>query len=131
MSVNRIILEVHNTLLELRNLHNTVSKPEFSETYDLATDSERSQIHEYIRLIDNYNLTLYLRKLSHTSLETLPIGELRLLAKKYGISYYATIPKSSLLSLLRAKENESRVTVSNDSDALKSGSQTTQVEQAL
>lgn len=100
----RLKEEIHSIVLQSRNIENILSTNRFERLWGDSTEEEKEQAVKYAKALDREKLRKWMQ--DHPSLELTekPLTDLRKIARKMGIKYYAKLTYVELISAIAKQE---------------------------
>jgi hypothetical protein len=102
----RLKEEVHNRVLILRTIENIILRPKFARLWYDSSESEKEEVIKIIEESNRSKLYEWVRKHHSLDLGEKPVKQLRDIAKRSGIKYYAKLTHAQLIAEIIEKETE-------------------------
>lgn len=99
---------LHTRLLRTRSIIRIVESSQFERAYDGAVDEQRGVAQGIINNLDLKGLKQWLqRRLGEiVAVEEMSMRELRKLGQRLGVKQYYTLPRESLITALKQREDD-------------------------
>ena len=98
--------EVHNAVLNFRTIENIISRPKFARLWMDSTGPKQEEVRDILRKGDRHALAKWMKEHPAIGLEQKTLVQLRLLGRKLGIKYYASLQQSELVAEIIKREDE-------------------------
>lgn len=100
----RLKEEIHSIVLRSRNIENIISSVRFERLWGDSSQEEKEEAIKYAKAINREALKKWMREHSALDLTEKPLTELRKIARKFGVKYYAKLSYAELISAIAKKE---------------------------
>lgn len=108
------IQKVSEALLHIRKMDRAVRTKAFTEACDSASERDFLELEDIIKTMNAGNIRRWIKKvIIVTDLHDYKLPQLRIVAKRYNISYWNELDKTNLIEAI---ENERRRRVLTDTD---------------
>jgi hypothetical protein len=104
MEITEIQNRIHQVILQLRRIQDTVKTPKFGVLYDGATEDRKLIVRQLINKKDEEGIKVWLKQELENCLPLLNVRELRGIAIRYGINPSGMDKSLLLFYIEKAKE---------------------------
>ena len=100
LNLENLKTEIHNKLLNLRNMEHYLDTPKFNETYKVADSTEKRQLRHLGKNLNLFGLKAMINSIYNKKYEIWTVRELRNKAKDLGFLYVNDMAKSVLITIM-------------------------------
>jgi hypothetical protein len=100
----RIQHRLHQKILKLRSIENTIISPKFERLWLDSDNNLKRQIRMIIKSGNKAGILKWIKEHPSFSLGEKPIHQLKLIAKRLSVSNYSRLSKVFLIQAIEAKE---------------------------
>ena len=101
----RLHLDVHDHILNLRSVENTIKKGFFERLWDASNEKQRKEVREIVMRGDKEALTAWMDEHTDVELGELSYNKLKKLGRRLRVTNYCRLERHRLEDAIKEKRN--------------------------